>query len=254
MNASFGGFRVYASAKVRYSSAVNAKARIVTETVWLNGTYDLITGAAALSLPSDFFVDVNFDVDVDGLSYLVTIPAGILCAAYSWASLHTCLQIAAAPRFLEEIGDELSDTTEDLIQNALSSFSAQEYVFYGLQDAFSEIPSIVDVDTTDLSEEVRDLLSVAEGKSISISISESFLDLGIDSASRYCYNNSRWTYGRSVVVSVVEVELSLPGVSLAVQNGVDTSYRMDCDGSCPRAYMVPFCELGPLNENPFPFP
>lgn len=238
LSVTLGGVSIRASAKLRYNSWISGKIRIVTSTVWLTGTYDAITGIAKLSLPEDFTIDVNASPNFK-FPLNIILPAAVpLCVAYFEAktelskskSAKLCLAVATEGALPISLG-LLNDEFERLLNQSISSVTAADYMFYGLEDAFASV-ELTPSEIANLSQEVRDFLTIANGRSVSLSVIETYQNLGMDSGRRSCGRNLEWSYTNPVVVSIVNVELSFPSVTLTVRNGVDTDYVWECDGKC----------------------
>ncbi|TQV86770.1 hypothetical protein FKG94_00025 [Exilibacterium tricleocarpae] len=145
----FGGFTVYASARLRKNILAEAEVSFSSTPIWLNGSYDISSGAI-YNVYADPSLRVDVHVDVDSILDLIPLFNAIVT---------------------NKLEDSLEAEAEAAIYERINALSGYETVVFGLD---TEIPDNVYVfEGRDLGREVKDgLLDIVSGESLTITLEE----------------------------------------------------------------------------------
>ena len=241
--------------KIRYSSSLSWKFRLLFNPIWFEGSYDPVTGAVKLVVPEDLSVDLNIDVDAKPLATF----SGLRCLlrVSSRVDLAACAAAILSPRasMVEPVMNAVQGELQKSIKNSISKFGSQEYVFWGLENAVDEImlERGISLNKSEILGQVRKGLKLADGNYVALTISESLRHTGVlQTIPTACRFGRSVNFGGGISERIVEVKVttSVKDLALTVRNGVEVEYSRECGvTTChPRAaaqYWEP-CESDPL--------
>lgn len=208
VEASVGGFSINTSFKAKQADLLYAKVNVRTNTIWLDGSYDPLSGRIfGLSLSPSVVIDI--DVDADGL-------LGVL---------NTYLELRFGLDF-EEIVEEIF---RDGVYSALNSLGSQERMVFGINRVLESADfSHLGVD---LAQVVLDVMKLLEGDSVTITTTEENKSL-VGTGTVRCGSRG-WYEGSPKSLYLVGITVSTSaGYSLQVTEAVDTDFRVEFLGTC----------------------
>lgn len=208
IEASVGGFSVNTSFKIKQADLIYGKVNVRTNTIWLDGSYDPLSGRIYdLSLSPS--VEINVDVDADGL-------LGVLS---------TYLEL----RFGLDVEELVEREFRDGIYSALNSLGSKERMVFGINRVLeSEDFSHLGVD---LGQVVLDVMQLLEGHSVTVTTTEEDKVLA-GTGTLHCGSHG-WYEGPQKKLYLVGISVTTSGgYSLHVTEAVDTEFRVQFLGTC----------------------
>jgi len=201
IQASIGGFAINTSFKAKQADLLYGKVNIHTNTVWLDGSYNPLTGkVSGLTLSPA----VSIDIDVDA--------GGIL----------KVLHIFQKKAFQIDIEDSVERSIRENIYSSLNELSSRETVVFGLNELLESGDFLYA--GIDLGKKVRGLIKMLGGQSVTMTTTERWQtlrgtgELVCSSASQYEQAPQRlYLVGLDATIS--------GGYAISVAEGVDTDFR-----------------------------
>ena len=208
IQASVGGFSINISFKAKQADLVYAKINIRTNTIWLDGSYNPLTGKVS-GLALSPAVKIDIDVDSGGILKVLNI--------FQKKNYHIDIESQVEERIREEV------------YQSLNQLSAQENVVLGL-DTVLEAENF-SYQGVDLGKAVLQVFEMLEGHSATITTTERQQTLQ-GTGEIWCGRTGRYERSAKKLSFVRLTVTTSAGYAIRVSEGVDTGFRAEFLGTC----------------------